>query len=456
VDRDNNKKKYLVIGLGVTGLSVVEYLFKQGFNVIVTDSRDKPPSLDKLTANFPQVTALLGKITIPDDITNIILSPGVALEDQALAPALAKKLPIIGDIELFAQVVDKPVLAITGSNGKSTVTTLLGLMAQESNLKVGVGGNLGTPALSLLNNNNDCYVLELSSFQLESLNSLQPCVATILNIAPEHMDRYSGFESYVQAKHRIYSMAKKAVFNRADPTTYVSSKLEIPAVSFGVDKPEPGNYGVIDHNGGKWLAKGAEPLIAAKELGIPGKHNVANALAALAMGEIAGFKLSAMLTVLRQFKGLRHCCEKIITTDNILWIDDSKGTNVAATVASLQGVSEAVSGKWLIILGGASKNADFTPLVEPLQKYCRAAILIGAEQQNLWDLLHTKIACHKASSLAQAVEIASATALAGDGVLLSPACASLDMFDNYAHRGTVFKQQVLERTSKQDETRPTA
>lgn len=451
----NVNKTYLVIGLGITGLSVVEYLLQQGASVTVTDSRAAPPSLGLLNSNFPQVPVLLGGITIPDNISDIILSPGVALEDPALIPAHARNIPIIGDIELFAQVVDKPVLAITGSNGKSTVTTLLGLMATESGLNSGVGGNLGTPALALLNPDRDCYILELSSFQLETLYSLRPLVATVLNISPDHMDRYEDLRAYAQAKLRIYNHAQNAVINRADDLTKVPPNTDIPSVSFGIDQPSANDYGVINHKAQLYLAKGNTALMAVNDLAMLGEHNLANALTALAMGEISGFKREAMLEVLKSFKGLEHRCEKIVTAHNIVWVNDSKGTNVAATVAALEGLGKSIVGKWLIILGGIGKNADFTPLIAPLQKYCRAAILIGQDQQQLWDILHTTTVCYKAVDLAESVDYAYKNAIAGDGVLLSPACASLDMFDNYMHRGNVFKQQVLQRVSQQDATTTT-
>ena len=435
-----NNEHYLVVGLGVTGISVVEYLVKHGARVTVTDSRTNPPKLPDLIAKFPQIPVLLGQITVPEDITTIVASPGVAMEH---------KLPIIGDIELFARVVDKPVIAITGSNGKSTVTTLLGVMAQASGIKAAVGGNLGTPALSLLDTNPDCYILELSSFQLETLTSLKPKVVTILNVSPDHMDRYADLSAYQQAKQRIYLNAEYAVVNRADSLAVPNHDSNIKIISFGLDAPIPGNYGVINFAGHSCLAKGEQPLMPVEEIAMLGAHNVENALAALAMGEVAGFKLLAMLNTLREFKGLEHRCEKILTAQNVVWVNDSKGTNVAATVAALHGLANTITGEWLIILGGVGKNADFSPLIEPVSKYCRAVILIGQEQQQLWNLLHTIKPCYMAKDFLEVIDIAEDKAIAGDGVLLSPACASFDMFDNYMHRGEVFKNSVLQRIGKQ-------
>jgi UDP-N-acetylmuramoylalanine--D-glutamate ligase len=444
--------KYLVVGLGVTGASVVEYLLKNGAAVTVTDSRAEPPQLKELKQQHPHIEVLLGAIAIPEQTTHIILSPGVALSTPEIQNAIARGVHVLGDIELFAQVVDKPVLAVTGSNGKSTVTTLLGAMATASGLNPGVGGNLGTPALRLLDSHFDCYILELSSFQLETLYSLRPKVVTLLNISPDHMDRYDDLTAYQQAKQRIFLNAEHAVINREDALTAVPADLAVPSVSFGLDLPQANNYGVIIHDGTAWLAKGTTPLMPLQRLAMLGAHNVANALAALAMGEIAGFNLLAMLSTLLSFTGLEHRCEQVINSQGVVWVNDSKGTNVAATVAAIDGLAASIPGKWIIILGGIGKNADFTPLLTPVAKNCKAAILIGAEAPALWDLLHGVLPCYKAQDMAEVVKIANQHAVNGDGVLLSPACASFDMFNNYMHRGEVFKQQVLQRIGKHNAT----
>lgn len=444
--------KYLVVGLGITGASVVEYLLKNGASVTVTDSRTEPPQLPLLKQKYPLIEVLLGAIIVPEQITHIILSPGVAIRTPEIQAALARGVQVLSDIELFAQVVDKPVLAITGSNGKSTVTTLLGAMATASGLNPGVGGNLGTPALQLLDSQFDCYILELSSFQLETLYSLRPKVVTLLNITPDHMDRYDDLTAYQQAKQRIFLNAQHAVINRQDALTTVPAELSVPSVSFGLDIPQDNNYGVVIYENIAWLAKGTTPLMPLQRMAMLGAHNVANALAALAMGEIAGFNLLAMLSTLLSFTGLEHRCEQVINSQGVIWVNDSKGTNVAACVAAIDGLSASIPGKWIIILGGIGKNADFTPLITPLAKNCKAAILIGAETQPLWDLLHEVLPCHKARDMEEVVKIASQLATSGDGILLSPACASFDMFNNYMHRGEVFKRQVLQRIGKHNAT----
>lgn len=442
--------KYLVVGLGITGASVVEYLLANGAAVTVTDSRSAPPFLADLKQKYPNLEVFLGAFIIPARTTHIILSPGVAISTPEIQVAIARGVKILGDIELFAQVVDKPVLAITGSNGKSTVTTLLGTMAQASGLNPGVGGNLGTPALQLLNSQHDCYILELSSFQLETLYSLRPKAVILLNISPDHMDRYDDLTAYQQAKQRIFINAAHAVINRQDALTIVPADLSVPSVSFGLDTPEDNSYGVIQSGDTAWLAKGTIQLMPVQQMAMLGAHNVANALAALAMGELAGFSLPAMLDTLRTFTGLEHRCEKVIDSQGLVWVNDSKGTNVAATVAAIDGLATSIVGKWIIILGGIGKNADFTPLVVPLAKNCKAAILIGTDAQALWDLLHDVLPCYMAKDMPEVVNIAKQCAATGDGVLFSPACASFDMFENYMHRGEVFKLQVMQMLKRID------
>lgn len=434
---------YLVVGLGVTGLSVVKFLSRQKIKIVVTDSRLEPPCLEEFKQKFPNIELHLGKIVVPNDISHIILSPGIALTTPEIMHAKNSGISILGDIELFAQVVDKPVLAITGSNGKSTTTALLGEMSKSAGIKAGIGGNFGTPALDLLDPQIELYILELSSFQLETTYSLQPLAATVLNVSPDHMDRYADLEAYRQAKIRIYSNAKYAIFNRDDHLSYVPENSKISSKSFALDMPNEGHYGVVINDGMQWLARGTELLIPVSAMGILGGHNVANALAALAMGEVAGFAQHDMLAAIKQFSGLVHRCERVLLENNIVWVNDSKGTNVGATVAAIQGLVSTINGKWVIVLGGVGKNADFTPLIPHIAKCCKAAILIGVDANKLSDLLSTIVPCYMAKDMVEVVHLAAKLTQPGDGVLLSPACASFDMFDNYMHRGTVFKENVL-------------
>ncbi|HSX19612.1 MAG TPA: UDP-N-acetylmuramoyl-L-alanine--D-glutamate ligase, partial [Gammaproteobacteria bacterium] len=269
--------------------------------------------------------------------------------------------------------------------------------------------------------------------------------ATVLNISPDHMDRYADVPAYQQAKQRVYLNAGAAIVNRQDPLTFVPEDYNVATViSFGLDEPSANNYGVRWQNGAAWLARGDELLMPVSDMAMLGAHNVANALAALAMGEVAGFTLPAMLATLRTFAGLEHRCEKVAIANEVVWVNDSKGTNVGATLAAIEGLATSIAGKWVIILGGIGKNADFTPLSAPIAKCCKAAILIGEDAPKLWDLLHDVIPSFMARDLSEVVQIALQQTTSGDGVLLSPACASLDMFENYKQRGAVFKQHVLQ------------
>lgn len=419
----NHKQKYCVVGLGTTGWSVVNYLLKINADFVVTDSRLQPPKLSEFMAQCPHIPLYLGEIKIPEDCTEVVVSPGIVVETN---------LQKCGDIELFARVVDKPVIGITGSNGKSTVTTLLGEMAHASGFNPGVGGNIGTPALDLLDRDHDLYILELSSFQLETTYSLPLKVATILNLSPDHLDRYANMDDYATAKQRIYKHAQYAVTNVDDTAT----SSDRPGLSFGL---QTGDYHLHDN----FLTKHGQHLLSIKELGLLGQHNILNALAALAIGELAGFSLPSMLQVLRTFTGLEHRCEKIMQDSRqVLWVNDSKGTNPGATLAALYGLIDDISGKWVIVLGGEGKQADFSELCDSVAKHCKAVILIGAEQKNLAELLYNKVPTYKATDLASVVDIGRKITESGDGVLFSPACASFDMFDNYQQRGEIFKHHA--------------
>jgi UDP-N-acetylmuramoylalanine--D-glutamate ligase len=444
-------KDVVIIGLGETGFSCVEYFQANHTAVTIIDSREKPPRLADFKAKYPSVSIVTGGF--PKEILQktklVVLSPGVPKDHPDIVNAIAKDTEVIGDIELFARQVAASVVAITGSNGKSTVTTLVGEMAKNILNKVGVGGNLGTPALSLLSVETELYVLELSSFQLETTHSLHPKVATILNLSVDHLDRYASFGDYRAAKLGIYDNCEQIVFNRQDPILpdLGSKKSQSPLVSFGLDMPEPGHFGLV-YDTEWWLAKGKERLIPAKKLQILGKHNLANALAALALGEGAGLPMESMLTTLENFKGLAHRCEWVCEKKDIQWVNDSKGTNVGATVAALEGLGAEISNKWVLIAGGIGKNADFRPLMPLVAKYCRALVLMGEARDELFHLFHPMLPCFPVKDMEEAVVKAAALAEPGDGVLLSPACSSLDMFRNFEERGMVFKAWVKMLPSK--------
>lgn len=464
-------KETLVVGLGISGLAVAQYLHQNKIPFAVFDTREEPPKLEEFNRTCPGVPFYTKqavehfKALELYSLKTLILSPGLAKDDPSLKPLLSPHVKIIGDIELFAQNVKAPVVAITGSNGKSTVTTLVGEMAKQAGIRVGVGGNLGTSALTLLQENYDLYVLELSSFQLETTYSLKPAVSTVLNLCLDHMDRYKTLEEYYRAKAQIFNNSQAIVVNRDD--TYVFEQIKkqipssIPAISFGLNLPPDKHFGV-DFKVGGILMQGQTPLLPISDLKIFGMHNVANVLAALSLGASIQLPLPAMLSTLQTFTGLPHRGEWVRTRNEVQWINDSKGTNVGATMAAIQGLKQSIGGKWILIAGGIAKNADFSPLKPVIQESCRAVILLGEARKELKALLSDvnpsevipsdgihgvetssdTIVCIEVNSMEEAVRAAAKQALPGDGVLLSPACASFDMFKNFEHRGDVFKACV--------------
>ena len=349
---------------------------------------------------------------------------------------------MIGDIELFARAARAPVVAITGSNGKSTVTTLLGEMARASRIQVAVGGNLGEPALDLLDDAVALYVLELSSFQLETTESLQPAVATVLNVSPDHMDRYTDLEAYAAVKARVMQGAGVGVYNADDPIVAAMGGSD-DAWYFTLGESQNDKmFGICPIDGTDYLCRAEQPLLAADELKIPGLHNRANALAALAMGTALGLDLNAMLEVLRNFHGLPHRTEFVAEIDGVCWYNDSKGTNVGAAIAALQGLDRGDATRTVLIAGGDCKGADFAPLAPVLERRARALVLLGRDAAAVAAVAPPALAAVRAADMDDAVAKAAGLAQRGDRVLLSPACASFDMFDNYAQRGDRFKQAV--------------
>ena len=434
---DNRK---VVVGLGVTGLSCARYFANKNQTFSVVDSRANPPGLEAFQQEFPEVKMSLGEIS--DEAlagaAQLIVSPGISLEEPAIKRAIENGVVVCGDIDLFRSEVSSPIVAITGSNGKSTVTTLVGEMAKQAGLNVGVGGNIGLPALQLLEDSeHDIYVLELSSFQLERAGKLDVDVATVLNISADHMDRYDSMVAYHQAKHRIFRGCKKAVINRQDPLTKPLVPDDVELFTFGLDKPDFKGFGLLEENGQRYLAYEFTPLMPVSELKIVGSHNIANALAALALGYAAGFGIEPMLDALRVFSGLEHRCQFVDRVDEVSFYNDSKGTNVGASIAAMQGLSE-VAGKIVLIAGGEAKDADFSPMLPTVKAHCRAVVLIGDATVEMAELFDGHVKVLKAESMDAAVQLASIESQSNDAVLLSPACASFDMFDNYQHRGTAF------------------
>lgn len=434
----------VVVGLGKTGLSCVRYLVAQGFSVAVMDSRAQPPGLDELQRDFPDIPLVAGEFSaeLCLQAERLIVSPGVSLREPAIAAAIEQGIPAIGDIELFVLAAKAPIVAITGSNGKSTVTTLVGEMAKTAQWQVGVGGNLGTPALELLSDvEPDLYVLELSSFQLETTYSLHAAAAVILNLSEDHMDRYDGLDDYFRAKLRIYHNCHKAIINRDANLSYPSHTFE-DHLSFGLNVPADDNFGLREESGQVFLAQGSKNLLDVKELKIKGRHQQANALAALALGSAVHIPMSAMLETLRHFQGLAHRCQWVGVKDGVSWFNDSKATNVGAALATLEGLGSDIHGKLIVIAGGLGKNADFHPLAPSLQKYARQLILMGQDAPLIAAAVEHSVPIDYASSLEQAVSLAQRHAQPGDAVVLAPACASFDMFNNFEHRGELFMAAV--------------
>ncbi len=438
-------KKRVIVGLGVTGLSCARFFAKHGIAFSIADSREHPPGLDAFRREFADVKICLGEF--PADVfaaaDELIVSPGIALEEPAIAAAMQSGVSVCGDIDLFVRHLAAtqphvPLVAITGSNGKSTVTTLLGEMANAAQINVGVGGNLGTAALDLLDAARELYVLELSSFQLERAQPLHAEVATVLNVSPDHMDRYPSVLAYHQAKHRIFRACKQVVINRADALSRPLVPAQVVQWTFGFDAPDFNGFGVRESNGERFLAFERELLMPVRELKIAGDHNIANALAALALGHAVKLPMAAMLQTLREFTGLAHRCQLVAQKNDIAFYDDSKGTNVGATVAAVEGLCANRAGKVVLIAGGVGKGAEFDGLKPVLEKFGRAVVLIGEAAPAIEAVVKNVLPAAHASDMQDAVNKSAQFAQRGDSVLLSPACASFDMFDNYAHRGDVF------------------
>ncbi|MCH7308818.1 UDP-N-acetylmuramoyl-L-alanine--D-glutamate ligase [Acinetobacter sp. NIPH 1852] len=431
----------VVAGLGISGVSAVNFLHEQGYQVAVTDSRTTPPGHDQIPEN---VRTSFGKLDtdLLLQAEEIILSPGLAPQLPELQQAIAQGIPVVSDIQLLRRATEVPIVAITGSNAKSTVTTLIGMMAADAGKKVAVGGNLGRPALDLLKDQPELIVLELSSFQLETTSNLNAEVAVLLNMSEDHLDRHGDMLGYHKAKHRIFQGVKKVVYNRDDSLSRPLVPDVTPMQNFGLNAPDLNQYGVLrEADGGMWLARGRERLIKSSELYIQGMHNIANALACLALGEAIGLATSSMLETLKSFKGLEHRCEYVETIDGVRYYNDSKGTNVGATLAAIDGLGaaiEAQKGKLALIMGGQGKGQDFKPLRNAIQKYVKKVILIGEDAAMIEQALQGTTAIQHVSNLKEAVELAQKVTQAEDVVLLSPACASFDMFKSYNDRGHQF------------------
>ena len=434
---DYQGKNIVIIGLGLTGLSCINFFVARGILPRVMDTRTTPPGLDSLPEQVECHTGSLHmEWLLQADL--IVTSPGMALAHPALVAAADAGIEIVGDIELFCREAQAPIVAITGSNGKSTVTTLVGEMAKAAGLKVGVGGNIGQPALTLLDNDCDLYVLELSSFQLETTCSLKAAAATILNVTEDHMDRYPlGLAKYRSAKLRIYDQATVCVVNADDALTLPADGADARCISFGIDV---GDYHLTQQQGETWLRVKGEKVLNSKEMKLVGQHNYTNALAALALADAVNLPISSSLSALTQFGGLAHRFQLVLENKGVYWINDSKATNVGSTEAALNGLK--VDGTLYLLLGGDGKSADFSPLTHYLQADNIQLYCFGRDAAQLV-ALRPEIA-QQTETMEQAIKLIAGRVTAGDMVLLSPACASLDQFKNFEQRGDVFARLARE------------
>jgi UDP-N-acetylmuramoylalanine--D-glutamate ligase len=427
--------KDLVVGLGATGLSIARYLKRNDANAIFFDSRMDPPGLEELQEVYPDPELRLGNNKLPKGVSRVIASPGISDGHPLLEKARKKKVEVVSDIELFAREAKKPFVAVTGSNGKSTVTTLLYYMCRADGREVLAGGNLGEPALDLLDKDTpDIYVLELSSFQLQRTHKLSAEVALLLNVSPDHLDWHADENEYRAAKYRVFNDVDAAVINRGDEEAAEKAKHCSRIVSFGLDEPQEGQYGIREEDGKRYLACGDVLLLSIQDLALYGLHNQLNALAALAAGDLIGLDLAAMLQVLIEFPGLPHRMQFVARIGAVDYINDSKATNVAAAVASINSVDSML----VLIAGGDGKGGKFGELADAIEGKLRGAVLIGQDAEKIAHALDTVMPVHFAENMESAVHMAATCAESDDTVLLAPACASLDQYDNYTARGDAY------------------
>ena len=446
---ESRKGVKVIVGLGHTGLSCARYFHARGEAFRVMDSRFSPPALATFESEFPGIELELGGFNADSllQASEIILSPGISLETPEIAAAVAAGVPVTGDIDIFSREARAPIVAVTGSNGKSTVVTLVGEMAVKAGRHVGVGGNLdgraSTPALDLLRaGERDLYVLELSSFQLETTQHLGAEVATILNLSEDHLDRYAGMDDYAAAKQRIFNGCRQYVVNLDDPASKPWQMQDLPTRSFRLAAPQQGCAGIAEKDGQQWMFIGDRPIIAVRDIRLVGRHNLANAMAAYLLGESVGLPHEAMVATLREFSGLPHRCQLVTRRRDVDYYNDSKGTNVGATLVALEGIGERTAGEIILIAGGVGKEQDFSPLLPAINRYVKRVILIGKDADKIARVIGQRVDIMRASSMEEAVQEACLSASPGDAVVLSPACASYDMFKDFAHRGRVFAAAV--------------
>lgn len=439
------EKKYdaVIMGLGKTGISCARYMTENGFTVVVIDDNENKEGREILQNDYPEVEVVFGGNT--DELIlsakKVIVSPGIPLSHRAVRLAKNQGIEVLNDIEIFLKKINVPVLAITGSNGKSTVASLITDMIIESGKKALLGGNIGVPVLDLLSEETpDYYVLELSSFQLESINSLNAVAAVLLNVSDDHADRYNSINEYAEVKSHIYTGKGVMIINKDDSYVAKVNKNNRKTFSITLSEPEENEFGVISENNTKYLSFNKEKLIDVSDISIVGEHNYINALAAISLGYSINLPFEAMVNSLKSFKGLPYRCQWVANINGVDWYNDSKATNVAATCSAVTGLS---SNNIILIAGGVSKGADFSDLANVVDHSVRHVILIGKDAKEIEKVLKDKTSIIFSTDLKSAVTTANSVSKSGDIVLLSPACASFDMFSDYQHRGDVFNEVVL-------------
>ena len=439
----------VIVGLGSTGLSCAKYFASKGKPYKVVDNRDDPPGLSALIEQFPATEYEVGGFFL-DTFKNakeLVVSPGINLNTSEIVAARRAGVPVTGDIDIFSKLVTTPIIGITGSNGKSTVVSILAEILKKAGKKYGLGGNLDganfKPALDLLGEGKkDFYVLELSSFQLETTEKLSAEVAAILNLSPDHMDRYETLEEYHRAKLRVFNGCKQILINRDDDYSYPQKKLGLPVWDYGFSRPGVNGLGLLEEDGDQYLAFQFEKLVSVNELKVFGQHNIKNVLAAAGLAMSLGIDMKYIRAAIKEFEGLPHRCQWVANMRGVEFYNDSKGTNVGATMAAVEGLGQIISGHILLIAGGISKGADFRPLVPMINRWGKEVILIGQDAVEMAANFDNDIQTYFANDMQDAVSVALEHAAPGDAVLLSPACASFDMFQNFQERGQAFIQSV--------------
>jgi UDP-N-acetylmuramoylalanine--D-glutamate ligase len=433
--------RLLIVGLGATGYSVAQFLQQTPIKFGIIDSRRNPPLMNSLREQMPDVPVFLGGFeqSAMEVATHLLISPGVSLDEKAISKAVLAGVTVLSDIDLFACATDKPIIAITGSNGKSTVTTMLGDMGNAAGIKTAIGGNLGTPALDLLVQDSDLYVLELSSFQLERTSALNAVAAAVLNLSPDHLDRHDGMADYAREKQRIFRGDGAVVLNADDPLVMAMAGEGRSCLTFSVLHHADFYLQRGDIN---YLMFGEQKLMRADELRLEGAHNIGNALAALALGHAVGLDLDAMCQALKKFKGLSHRMQKVAEQHGVIWVNDSKATNIGACIAALEGYENKV----ILIAGGDAKGANMRELAPVIKARTKTVILMGKDAALIDEALAGCVPVYYAANMKEAVSLARQHCVSGDIVLLSPACASLDQYKSYADRGNKFAEAVMEQS----------